>query len=647
MSTPVFCCGAECGIVAVGAAGGTLHWGAVSGVVTADTTTFRSPGLRAYKFAAAGVSNYLARNFIAGQNIGVIRVAVRFATLPAANCSILAFTTASSFCFLGFITATSKLCVSASGNLASRQESANAIVAGQWYIIDLKFNISANPWLIDWKIDAVGQTQFSSALAASTFVQLRVGGIVDTTAGTPTYNLFVDDIIYGHTAADFPFGDGHCVGLSPNADGTHVFNLAGDFKYTNTVNVAVGATDTWSRVNSVPLTQITNFMAVVTASITEYLEWQFSDTPAGVTTINGLEVVSRHHSATATANKQTLRINDGGTLSDVATDQSHANTTGSYNSKHYATAPTGGAWTKTKVDALRARWNSSYGTVDESPVPFIDGVMFEVDYVATGGTAYTLDAAPGAYGLTGVATGFLSTYVMNAVPGSYALTGQAASVLAARLLNASPGAYVLNGFDVALIPPAIGYTLSADAGSYGVSGAPASTLAARLLNAAPGSFGVAGQVDAQLVGHVLISLEGDYVVSGKPVALLIGSVLFATPGVYSVTGYDAQLIKSSIIASAMSANPGAYGVTGYPVSFERSILSLEHCGIATLYTYEDPVADIFTLELPNDKSYSSEETTHIAFFDDCGNQMDLITFDTEEVSWDSETATFDNDKVDF
>jgi hypothetical protein len=74
---------------------------------------------------------------------------------------------------------------------------------------------------------------------------------------------------------------------------------------------------------------------------------------------------------------------------------------------------------------------------------------------------------------------------------------------------------------------------------------------------------------------------------------------------------------------------------------------LEHCGIATLYTYEDPVADIFTLELPNDKSYSSEETTHIAFFDDCGNQMDLITFDTEEVSWDSETATFDNDKVDF
>lgn len=254
-----------------------------------------------------------------------------------------------------------------------------AVSPGQWYRIDYKFDTSANTFTADAKVDGVACGQKTVASAASFMTSIRIGfNIFGTTAnGT----MYMTDHAVSQTVGDYPIGPGAGIALYPNADGAHVFDTAGDFKYENTTNVGTGATDTFSHVNSVLDTTIGNFISVNAASNTEYLEWAFTDLPS-ITSINGIHVSLASHSSSTAANKQTLQLNDNGTLSDVCTDLDQSQTTICYHSKQYTTAPsTGGAWTKALADGLLARWNSSYGTVGESPIPFIDGVCLEVDYV--------------------------------------------------------------------------------------------------------------------------------------------------------------------------------------------------------------------------------------------------------------------------
>jgi len=185
------------------------------------------------------------------------------------------------------------------------------------------------------------------------------------------------------TNGDYPLGAGVTVRTTVTADGTHSFNAAGDFKYNNTTNIATNATDTFTYVDDL-LTGITDYIAAVAASAGEYVEWTMGSLPFTATTINGVEVVSAHHSSGTAANKQSLRMMDGATASDVLVDADFSNTGIGYNSTHYAVAPsTSGAWTQALVQALKFRWSPSFTAVLETPVPFIDGLMLEVDCVAT------------------------------------------------------------------------------------------------------------------------------------------------------------------------------------------------------------------------------------------------------------------------
>lgn len=374
-----FCCGAECGNLIAGVNATNPHWGTVTGTVTADTTIKRS-GAKSYKFATAGAANNLLRVFPgSSQTRLVIRVAVYFETLPAANCSILAATSVNNWFFLGFLTASSKLCVSTFSDFtaAHTQSSAKAINAGQWYVVDLYFDTTVNPALVDWRIDAVEQTRLYDAITvpSQVFVNFKVGGIVDTGAGLPTYNLYVDDIAYSTDPAEYPIGMGKVVGISPNADGTHVFDAAGDFNKDNTTNVTIGETDTWQWIDNA-LNAISTFLGNPAAGVTEYLEWVFA--ALGVPPLSqvlGVEVVSAHHSSGTIANTQTLKLLDGAVLSDVLTAADFSDTTIGFNSKHFAARPSGGPWNVAAVEALRAQWGASNHT---STVPFIDGLMLEV-----------------------------------------------------------------------------------------------------------------------------------------------------------------------------------------------------------------------------------------------------------------------------
>lgn len=573
MPTLLFCCGAECGIAAIGAApgtGGVRHWDVVTGTAAIDAVVFRS-GARSYKFTSAANSAYLQKT-LAATNMFVGRAYIRFNSLPTGNALISACPTAGSWPFIAFRASDGKIGLTSAGSTMSDFVGAVAVVAGQWYRLDWRFNLSANPWTLQLQVDGINAIQIQPAIAATTMTSFRIGSNVDT-GQTPTYILNVDDIAFGVTSGDYPLGAGKTVGLFPSSDGTHVYGTAGDFKYNNLTNVPLAATDTWTYIDDL-LDNITDFLAVVTASITEYLEWNFGDLGSDVTSINGIQVTMASHSATTTANKQTLRLNDNGTLNDVCTDLDQSQTTITFHSKHYALSPnTGLAWTKTRVDALRMRWNSSYGTVDESPVPFVDAIVIEVDYVSTQ-INDVLTAAAGVYGVVGNASTPKLATAMPASTGVYAQTGNAAGSTAqfkvvsvtgiynfigndailiytpATLVNdvmvAATGVYAVTGFDAGL-KAAIGFV--ADTGAFGVTGSPASPTSVLTLPAVAGSYALVGSAMSMTGAFQIPAETGEYALVGNAAALLnsgsVNYVLIAATGVYVVTGV-APLLNANV-----------------------------------------------------------------------------------------------------
>jgi len=372
-----FTCGFECGIVVQGAATAPegRHWHLASGTTTLETSTVRS-GARAGRFATAGTTTYLGRNVTGTPNVAVARFAIRFVgSLPSSSVNLFAFTTGGSFCFLHYIQSSQKLGVSFVGN-ASGATLGPVVAADTWYVIDFRADASANPWKIDWRVDGAVQTQKTSALAANTFTTFRIGANVDTGAGTPTYDLLVDDIIVSTgSTLDYPFGDGKVVGIRPSYDGTHSFTL-GTFKYDNSTNVATSATDVYTYLDDNPINGLTEYISQNVLAAGEYVEFGFP-TPADTGTARAVEVVAAHHASSTTAHAVSMKLNDGGTLADVYAGADLSNTTITYWSKQFGAPPTGGLWTQAKLAALKVRWGyaSNVGSV-----PFLDGVMLEVEY---------------------------------------------------------------------------------------------------------------------------------------------------------------------------------------------------------------------------------------------------------------------------
>lgn len=382
MPTLTFCCGAECGIVGINAAPTVArrHWTTTGTTApTINTVLARSPGLRCYSFSPANTTSYLSQTITGSPTTCVGRFAVRFETLPAGNAHLFSFNTAGSWCFVAFRASDNTIGVTTSTTLATFT-AGPVIEAGRWYVVDVKANIVANPWLIDFRVNGTAYTQHSIAIAAGTFTTFRVGGEVTNT--DKTHTAYIDDIAVSSTSGDYPIGHtGYIVGLSPNVDGTHNFSANTDFKYNDTTGFLSSATDVYTYLDDL-LDNTTDFISCNAASNTEYIEVGFQNLPESVASINGMEIVSAHHASSTAANKQTLRMNDGGTTADLWADADLSNTTLTTVSAHRATAPsTSSAWTVAKVDAVLMRWNSSYGTIDVTPVPYLDAIMLEVDII--------------------------------------------------------------------------------------------------------------------------------------------------------------------------------------------------------------------------------------------------------------------------
>jgi hypothetical protein len=206
-------------------------------------------------------------------------------------------------------------------------------------------------------------------------------------------------------------------------------------------------------------------------------------------------------------------------------------------------------------------------------------------------SAFTLDAQPGSFTLTGIAAGAEAQRIIDAQPGSFTLTGFLATLAKGFFLDAQPGTFTLTGFAAAL---AAGRVIDAQPGSFTITGFQAALHAGRIVDAQPGSFVLTGFQAALHAGRILDAQPGAFALTGFVTDLLYtpvsgAFVLSADPGSFTITGFDTSAVADRFI----NADPGSFTLTGVAATFavERSISADPASFIVTGFdaTFDAPI----------------------------------------------------------
>ena len=375
--TPTFCCGFECGQL-----GGTIHFtdGPGTGNVSFSTSTVRN-GARSGRCNPTASTGYFNSIGVGVNAVTVIRAYIRFATLPSTTCDLI-WTAGGGGNNPGIYFKSSDSSLYTGTGIAALGATGVAVTTGVWYLIDLKVDLSNNPWLVDAKVDGVACGQKSLATGATSVNQWKFG-----TATSATMDMFFDDIVISGTSGDYPIGSGYVNHFVPTADGTH--NVAGsaDFRRGTTATDILNSTTTaYQLVDDVPLDDTTPdaddyINAIAPPNATDYVEVVFGPASGIATPTVGPRavhvLVATHQVATQTGSFK-LNLNDNGTLDTVKEQVGIAGvTTIQYANKFYATAPsTSATWTAALFNNLRMRFYSA----DPAPDQCWDCAMIEAEF---------------------------------------------------------------------------------------------------------------------------------------------------------------------------------------------------------------------------------------------------------------------------
>jgi len=362
--TPVFCCGFEEGIATY-----LCHWTLESATIQSVT---KRTGTYALKCNPSNAQHHAYAYFLASSAYFVSRVYVTFTTLPNAKVPI-----SINGLFVGawFNPADSKIYASDnSGNLGA---TGVAVAQGGTYRIEVEINLSADPWTIDVSVDGSDCGQKTYAHSASTDNTIYLGNVNVNCTG----EWYYDDVIVSQTLADYPIGAGSVLVFVPTSDpaGGQVAIATHWHVGTSATTLANGATTCWTYIDDVPLPS----GAVNDDSLNNahddggasYIEVLLACAAATIAP-RGVEAITAAHQVGTNPCNLTVKLNDGGTLSDIKV-WSNPGATYVYARAHFATAPSGGAWTLAKLQALRAR--IGYST-DVNPDIFCDALMIEAEF---------------------------------------------------------------------------------------------------------------------------------------------------------------------------------------------------------------------------------------------------------------------------
>ena len=371
MTTPVFCCGFECSLGAIGVG---PHWAAAV-AASLDTVTVRS-GSRSLRLNPANQTADATSLASISSTILVWRFYIRFASLPISDAMLSSETNGR--CGVAFKNSDSSIYAGNTDTSPVFGASGVSITTGIWYRIDVKVNATANPRLTDVMVNGVACGQNSLSVASATIVGVRLG------ANNPeTCDIYFDDLILSTTSGDYPIGDGYVNHFVPTADGSHNIAGADDFELTLTgTDIRNGDNTAFEMVNDIPLDSSLGDWINLTAppNSTDYVEVVFGAAPNAVTPVQAprsVEFLAAFHAAAVQTNNLRIayRDNNGGTQDDVRNA-----TVGSesilYVRKQYAAIPGGGAWTPTAFNNSRARCYSS----DANPDPRLDSLMIEAEF---------------------------------------------------------------------------------------------------------------------------------------------------------------------------------------------------------------------------------------------------------------------------
>lgn len=358
---------------------GRVGWSSSSGQgagnVTVDGTTVRS-GLRSLKAAAAGAAANYSFTWpgTSFPQVQVVRFAILLPSLPSANVDQLFAIPSTGGLQLRYIAATNKLAIALKSTSSSTTPnvypSQSAIVANQWYVIEIRYTTSSTTHTMDWRIDGTAQTSGSVSSTVSNQTKIVLG-----TSLAETFTARYDDVLLSRASTDYPLDNGRVLSLRPNGMGTH--NGATNFQRFSGALAAIDAT-TWQLLDDLPTDSTSDYIqqnASQSATLPPnwYVELTLDDTAE--TCIRALYAVAAFHSASTTqSNSIEVRAYDGTAASTIYTGATTANTTVSRDYGGPLTPAT--SWTQAKVDALLLRIGYSS---DASPVPMVDSVVVEYE----------------------------------------------------------------------------------------------------------------------------------------------------------------------------------------------------------------------------------------------------------------------------
>jgi hypothetical protein len=532
MTTPVWITGFEHGL-GTPVTNGTGLFDTVTNSPTIQNTIINSGSyaLRFYKTVASSCS--IAKNISNSPAIIVGRIYVRVDVEPNGTNHLLAVSNGSTTCNLVWNPTDHKI-YSRVGSTAL--QSSAALTTGKFYRVDFKFDISANPWKLDFCVDGAAATQGTNAQSASTFTYITLG-----CSYSGTFDIYMDDVVISATSEDYPIGAGAVIGLRPDADGTH--NNASNIM-ENSAGEDIGGTVTaWNLLDDSPFgtAAASDYVRQTGDGTANYCEIQFADTV--YSNIQGCQAILQYASETATANNGGCIVTSGtvnttlwgaiGALSD------YSETSAFY--KSVIVTPEGGTWTQALVNAVRCRFGYSS---DANPDPYWLAIMLEVAVGAESfGTAtltlanFTLSAdgtvAAGGTTAYGTADITLATFTLSA-DGDTTATGTLAKTL---------DAFTLSG-----------------AATTEAKGTLDKTLAAFSLTAA-GAQENEGELTRTLANFTIASTA---TVSNGPTASLIQTLqpfTLSAAGTSIYSGYfDKTLANFTLVSSGnVSAGAAAYG----------------------------------------------------------------------------------------
>jgi glucose/arabinose dehydrogenase/chitodextrinase len=352
-SSAVWLTGMEHGVVSV--AGGGIFT-TVTGVPTADSTVARTG---AYSLqiadASAGSTVRALRSFTASSVI-VSRFAVRLSSLPTVT-SNLAYIDSGTDLVFRYNAASQRLELVLGTSIAS---STTTVSPATWYMVDLRYDLSANLNLGNWRVNGVAQTQVSRNATPATANGFGMGA----TANPSVYTANFDDIVVSSQPTAYPLEDSRIVRLAPNSMGTS--SGAGNFRNNDGTTIDANS---WQRLDEAPMTSSGDYVRQQANSGTSFLEFGLEDTPE--TCIRDISAVLAYHAAGNAADNGKASIFDGATETvNFSGDMSQT----SLQYKSAIVTPAAGIWGQAALNGVVAR--AGYST-DSTPNPYWDSILLE------------------------------------------------------------------------------------------------------------------------------------------------------------------------------------------------------------------------------------------------------------------------------